>query len=256
MVNEIFEKFSQQPQVEAIVLGGSRASGNADEKSDYDVYVYLDGEFDEKIREEILSQYCSQMEIGNKYWEYEDNCILNNGVGMDIIYRTIDRFDKFIGYVVNDYFAQNGYSTCFWNNVITSEIIFDRNGKYAEFQKKYDVPYPKQLKENIISKNMKLLNSVLPSYDLQIKKALGRNDFVSVNHRIAGFLASYFDVIFALNEKTHPGEKKLVQICLATCPILPESFEKNLNKLLTSAPTEAVIMPTIADMIEKLKNLI
>ncbi|MEE1060599.1 MAG: nucleotidyltransferase domain-containing protein, partial [Ruminococcus sp.] len=114
MVNEIFEKFSQQPQVEAIVLGGSRASGNADEKSDYDVYVYIDGEFDEKIREEILSQYCSQMEIGNKYWEYEDNCILNNGVGMDIIYRTIDRFDKFIGYVVNDYFAQNGYSTCFW----------------------------------------------------------------------------------------------------------------------------------------------
>lgn len=256
MVNEIFDKFSQYPQVEAIVLGGSRASGNADEKSDYDVYIYLNGEFDEKIREEILSPHCSQMEIGNKYWEYEDNCILNNGVSMDIIYRTIDRFDKFVGYVVNEYFAQNGYTTCFWHNIITSEIIFDRNGKYAEFQKKYDVPYPKQLKENIITKNMKLLNSVLPSYDLQIKKALDRNDYVSVNHRIAGFLASYFDVIFALNEKTHPGEKKLVQICLATCPILPENFEENLNKLLTTAPDEAVIMPTIADMIEKLRKLL
>ena len=256
MVNEIFEKFSHHPQVEAIVLGGSRASGNADEKSDYDVYVYLDGEFDEKIREEILTPYCSQLEIGNKYWEYEDNCILNNGVGMDIIYRTIDRFDKFLGYVVNDFFAQNGYTTCFWHNVITSEIIFDRNGKYAEFKKKYDIPYPKQLKENIINKNMKLLNSVLPSYDLQIKKALDRNDYVSVNHRIAGFLASYFDIIFALNEKTHPGEKKLVKICLETCPILPESFEENLTKLLTTAPDASVIMPTIADMIEKLRKII
>ena len=238
------------------MLGGSRASGNADEKSDYDVYVYLDGEFDEKIREEILTPYCSQLEIGNKYWEYEDNCILNNGVGMDIIYRTIDRFDKFLGYVVNDFFAQNGYTTCFWHNVITSEIIFDRNGKYAEFKKKYDIPYPKQLKENIINKNMKLLNSVLPSYDLQIKKALDRNDYVSVNHRIAGFLASYFDIIFALNEKTHPGEKKLVKICLETCPILPESFEENLTKLLTTAPDASVIMPTIADMIEKLRKII
>lgn len=51
------------------------------------------------------------------------------------------------------------------------------------------------------------MNGKLPSYDRQIKKAQERGDIVSVNHRITAFLESYFDVIFALNRQTHPGEK-------------------------------------------------
>lgn len=33
---------------------------------------------------------------------------------------------------------------------------------------------------------------------------------MSVNHRVAGLIASYFDVLFALNRETHPGEKRLL----------------------------------------------
>lgn len=67
MVNEIFEKLSALPQVEAIALGGSRANGVFDEKSDYDVYVYVTDNIDNGVRENILAPYCSQMEIGNHY---------------------------------------------------------------------------------------------------------------------------------------------------------------------------------------------
>ena len=42
---------------------------------------------------------------------------------------------------------------------------------------------------------------------------------------------SYFDVMFALNEITHPGEKRLVQKCKEQCKILPNNFEKNIDKL-------------------------
>ncbi|MDD5796752.1 MAG: DUF4037 domain-containing protein, partial [Oscillospiraceae bacterium] len=49
---------------------------------------------------------------------------------------------------------------------------------------------------------------------------------------------SYFDVIFALNKMTHPGEKKLIKICLEQCKILPENFEENLNRLFTSMFSE------------------
>ena len=255
MVNEIFEKLSALPQVEAIALGGSRANGIFDEKSDYDVYVYVTAEIDNKVREDILAPYCSEMEIGNHYWEFEDNLTLKDGVGMDIIYRPLEMFDKFISRTVFEHQANNGYTTCFWHNIVTSEIVYDENGRYAQMKKKFSVEYPEQLRRNIIDKNMKLLTGVLPSFDKQIKKALGRNDFVSVNHRIAGFLASYFDVIFAVNRLTHPGEKRLVQICRERCEILPRDFEENLKKLLEEKPTEKT-NDIINDMTEKIKEIV
>ena len=66
---------------------------------------------------------------------------------------------------------------------------------------------------------------------MQIEKAVRRGDSVSVNHRVTEFLASYFDLIFAVNEKTHPGEKRLVELCRAGCRLLPENFEENLENL-------------------------
>lgn len=73
----------------------------------------------------------------------------------------------------------------------------------------------------------------MPAYELQIKKAILRGDSVSVNHRVSAFLESYFDVLFALNRQTHPGEKRLVSLCRKMCPILPENFEDNLNSLFS-----------------------
>ena len=38
-VNKLFEEIGSLSQVETIALGGSRATGRNDEKSDYDVYA-------------------------------------------------------------------------------------------------------------------------------------------------------------------------------------------------------------------------
>lgn len=78
---------------------------------------------------------------------------------------------------------------------------------------------------------MALLSGALPAYDAQIKKAVDRKDFNSIQHRTTEFLSSYFDVIFAINKLTHPGEKRLISICLKECQVLPKNFEENLNSL-------------------------
>lgn len=88
---------------------------------------------------------------------------------------------------------------------------------------------------------------MLPSFDKQILKAQNRKDLVSVNHRVTEFLASYFDIIFALNEMTHPGEKRMQEICSKECKILPNNFDKNLNELFNN-----MFVNSIDDIIENI----
>lgn len=231
MPEKVLEELKKCPQVEAIVIGGSRAGDLYDENSDYDIYVYGSEPVSEEDRRRILSQECSRMEIGNHFWEYEDNCTLKNGIDMDIIYRNPDVFIKDVAEVVENFQAHNGYTTCMWHNLITGKIIYDKNGRLAQFQKRFLVPYPSELKKNIIDRNRKLLRHAMPAYEVQIRKAVHRGDLVSINHRVTEFLASYFDILFAMNEMTHPGEKRLIQICSERCKLLPKDFEKNLNRL-------------------------
>lgn len=254
-VNELFEEFSSVPQVEAIALGGSRATGRHDEKSDYDVYIYTSGPIEEQVRRNILEKYCGYMEIGNTFWELEDDVTLKDGIDMDIIYRNMVDFEKMVESVVMECNPWNGYTTCMWHNLITSQVVLDRNGALSALQEKYRIPYPRRLKENIISNNMKLLSGMLPSFDSQIRKAENRGDLVSVNHRVTEFLASYFDILFALNEMTHPGEKRMQSICSAECKILPERFDENLDRLFKGMFRDK-IAPVIGDMVDELKKIV
>ena len=203
MINKLFDDLSSLEHVEAIALGGSRSGKNFDEKSDYDVYVYITSEIDDDVRRNILDRYCSYMEIGNRYWELEDNCVLKNGVDIDIIYRSLDSF-------------------------------FERDPAL-----------------------MNLLCDAMPAYSLQIEKACKRGDRVSILHRTTAFLESYFDIIFALNSLTHPGEKRLIGLCRQNCSVLPENFEENLNTLfddMSSNPDR--IIADIKTITEALKAVI
>ena len=231
MIQQLFKEISLFEEVDAIALGGSRAGENYDEKSDYDVYLYVNSPISEEKRKNILQKFCSYMEIGNSFWEYEDNCVLNNGIEIDILYRDMEDFIKGIEKVVIKCQPSNSYTTCMWHNLVTCKIIYDKNGTLEKYKNKYSINYPKQLKENIIKRQLELIDSSMPAYPKQIKKALKRKDFVSINHRIAEFLASYFDLLFAINEVTHPGEKRLIQLCKKKCKILPENFEEDLNLL-------------------------
>lgn len=253
----LWSEFALLPEVEAIALGGSRAGADYDEKSDYNLYIYCASVPRESVRKHILERSCRYMEIGNSFWELEDDCTLNDGIDIDILYRNIEDFAQTIRQVVEQHVAYNGYTTCMWHNLLHSRILYDKNGKLADLQNKYRIPYPDELRENIVNKNLRLLTGNLPSYDAQIKKAIARNDMVSVNHRTAAFLESYFDIIFALNKLTHPGEKRMVQYAKEQAEILPANFEENLNKLFENVflnPDRA--LHTIQEIITELVNVI
>jgi predicted nucleotidyltransferase len=253
----IITEFSFQDEIQAITIGGSVATGKADNKSDYDIYVFLERKLEKNVRREILTKYCKTMEIENRYWEQEDNVILFNGTYVDIIYRHLRSFINEIIDVAENSNARNGYTTCLWHNLMTSEIFFDRNNELKKAKDRFTIPFPKELKENIINRNMNLLTNTLVSYDKQIEKSIYRNDLINLNNRITAFLDSYFDIIFALNEQLHPGEKRIMEICIEKCKILPNDFEVNINQLFHSFGNDInQINKSIAQIIKELKSIL
>ena len=256
-IEEIIGLLSLQKKVQAIALGGSRATGRADDNSDYDIYVYLKKELGNNIRKKILSPFCQYMEIGNSYWESEDNCILNNGIYIDIIYRNLNNFIQNIGGVVENGISHNGYTTCLWHNLVTSEIVYDKNNYLTKIKKRFSLPYPKNLKNNIINRNMNLLTDSIVSYDKQIVKSVCRQDHVNLHNRITEFLNSYFDIIFALNEMRNPGEKYIMEICMESCKLVPKKFEENIVLLFNYMSNDInKINNILEEMIFELKCLL
>lgn len=229
---EIVNRFSKCEEVEGIMIAGSSTTGNVDSESDYDVYVYLNKWLTPEKRMEMLDDLCSYMEYNNQFWEAEDDGILSEeNKPIELIYRDLNWLDGMIEGKIMNHYADTGYTTCFWANLMNSEILYDRSGNLKKLKEKYDVPYPDKLAENIIAKNFPLLMEKMPAYYFQIEKAIKRGDRVSVNHRIAAFLASYFDIIFAVNKIPHPGEKKIISILKKDAEILPENMERDINCL-------------------------
>jgi hypothetical protein len=89
-------------------------------------------------------------------------------------------------------------------------------------------------------------------YLVQIKAAIARGDLVSLNHRTAVWIASYTDVLFAVNRRYHPGEKRLLTY-LADLPSLPQNAVDDISKLCTlAASLSSPIVEHIDAMLKRL----
>ena len=256
MVQDIFNEYARFSQVRAMAIGGSRAVKRNDEFSDYDVCVYCTEPVPTEQRVSVLEKYCGSMVLDNHYREHEDVCIMEDGTELNIIYRNLDEFLAGIDRVVEHYEVLDGCTTCMWHDLLTGRIAYDKGGLLAAAKEKYQVPYPQKLKDNIISHHMNLIKYGIPSYILQIDKAMKRGDMVNINQSVNRFLSSYFDILFALNEKKHPGEKRLVQVSLDECGILPARFELNIRLLLNSMFKDPAAISVVELMVTEMEKVI
>lgn len=256
MLDSILEKYAKLDEVEAVALGGSSAAKTSDKSSDIDIYIFVRNDISLEVRERLVKDISSKYEVGGEYFGPGDEYYVDDlECQLDIMYWNVNWFEDVVNNVWFKHYPSNGYTTCFLYTLNNFNIFYDKTGWLKSLQEKINTPYPKELKQNIIERNVKLMKEKpFASYYEQIQKAVQRNDIVSVNHRIAAFLASYFDVIFALNEMLHPGEKRLINYVKTNCKIIPEKFEDNINKLLTSDYKE--VLPVLDDMFQNLSILL
>lgn len=232
LAKAIAAKFGTLPQVVAVALAGSRTTGTANEASDYDFYVYVQEDIPVETRKAIAQEFAERLEINNQYWEPGDEWIdISSGCGVDVMYRTPQWIEAQLERVLVQHQASVGYSTCFWWNILTSELLYDKEGWFKQLQEKANQPYPEPLKKAIVAKNYPILRRNISSYIHQLEVAIARNDSVSIIHRAAALLASYFDIIFAINSVHHPGEKSLVEQVKKLCSKIPEGMEEVISTI-------------------------
>ena len=234
-MENFLEKLENLNEVQSIAIGGSSAAKTSDSKSDIDIYVFVKNDIPLSVREEIIKPISSRFEIGGEYFGAGDEFYMDSiSKQLDVMYWDMNWFEGAVENTWVKHYPQNGYSTCFLYTLKNFNIIYDKNNWLKDLQDKINIPYPKELKENIIKRNLMLMkNKPFASYYKQIEKAILRNDDVSVNHRLAAFIASYFDIIFAVSNLLHPSEIRLINYARNNCKILPEHFEENLQKVLT-----------------------
>jgi hypothetical protein len=251
--------FAKRPEVESIALGGSQGR-NRDEASDIDLYVYTSSEIPVEVRIEIMEMTggSSWASMGLDFWGPGDEWFdAETGIEVDMVYFDVQWMEDQIRRVMQDHQASMGYSTCFPFTVRNSQVFYDPKDWFAGMQKICRQPYPEPLRRNIITKNHPVLREVIPSYAFQIEKAIKRSDLVSLNHRLAGLMESYFDIIFAVNYQLHPGEKRLVDKAVTSCEKLPESFHADISAVLEhSAGGDTRLLERLNQLLDRLDKLL
>jgi predicted nucleotidyltransferase len=252
VAEKIARRFGALSDVEAVALAGSQTTGIAEPSSDVDIYVYSHSPIPAEERMSIAAEFSDQPEM-NDFWgpgnEWADR---ETGIRIDCVFLTVSFIEDQLDRVVRRCEAELGYSTAFWHTVRVSHSLFDSRGWFERLQQQARQDYPEPLVRAIVAKNYPVLRQIHSSYRRQLEKASLRGDTVSLNHRMAAFLASYFDIVFAVNRLPHPGEKRLLDFAEQYCGHLPANLRENVNSALQAAAPTSCTDETITQMIDRL----
>jgi hypothetical protein len=230
-VQEIADAFGQIAGVESVAWCGSAAVGAADGYSDFDFYVYTRAPLSLQAREQTIAKRATESQLDNMFWELEDEWIDSSSRRYNAMYRDCGHAMDEIHERLDRHSALLGYTTAYCFSIASGLILYDPNHWLNILQARLTESYPEQLTQSIIKKNRPVLGGGMQScYLVQIKATIARNDLISLNHRIAVWIASYTDILFAVNRRYHPGEKRLLNY-LADLATLPDNALEDINHL-------------------------
>ena len=250
LIGRLAAAFAAEPAVVAVALGGSRGGGGIgwDDASDLDLEVVTSGTLAPEARQRILrAAGAPDARPANPgFWgdadEWRDGA---TGILVDASYFDAAWLEDQLDRVLVRHLPSLGYSTCLWHTVRTCTPVHDPLGRLAALVRRAAVPYPGPLRRAVIAHNRAALRGFPSAWEEQVARAAGRRDAVAVNHRLAGLLASYVDILFALNRAPHPGEKRLLEAVTERCPERPPAALDDLEAILAIPATRATGLPDL-----------
>lgn len=256
VAEKVARRFSQLSEVQAVAVAGSQLSTDSNKSSDIDIYVYSITEIPAHLRTAIGTEFSDAVET-NDFWGLGNEWIdRETGISVDVVFWTVNWITDQLDRVLVRHEASMGYTTCFWHTIKISRILFDRINWFAQLQKQAMQDYPEPLVSAILANNYPVLRQIASSYLTQLEKAANRGDLVSLNHRTAAVLASYFDILFAINRVLHPGEKRLIDLAEELCTKRPIAMRTEINAVIQASANAnkeiGVMVNRLIDSLDKI----
>jgi hypothetical protein len=258
-LKEIANAFGSIAGIEAVAWCGSAAMGVADAHSDFDFYVYTNAPVSVESRRAVILERSRHAQLNNTFWELEDEWIDPEARRFNAMYRACDFVLGEIAARLERNCADLGYTTAYCFSVANGFILHDRQQWLSGVQERLRQPYPEPLIRSIVAKNRPVLGGGMQScYLAQMKAAIARDDLISLNHRVAVWIASYTDILFAVNRRYHPGEKRLLMY-MQGLPNLPEGALEDVPRLCElagslSSPIVEHMLPMLGKLDRWLEN--
>lgn len=191
--------------INAVAIGGSRASGLSDSRSDTDMYAFHRGALPTiEERQRALTPIIDSQLTSVDAFGPEDHFTVA-GHDVEIVYLDLDELTAEVDRAHNPGLMSEGFTTCFLHTLATCVTAHD-DGSLADIKARLRT-YPAATRRRIITETPDLMDAFFD----QLTKAQLRGDLTMVTHRRASIQAAWFNVLFALNNSYHPGEKRLLQ---------------------------------------------
>jgi hypothetical protein len=233
------------PGIRGVLLGGSRASGFADADSDTDLYTLRRGPLpDRDARAAALAPLADGGRVVEETaWGVEDHLRITGRL-VEIIH--LDLATLPVDEAYGPGLAPNGYTTAFLNTLSGGLVVADPLGELAALRARLAV-YPEATRARILAQAAE----ELPGYLGQLKKAQSRGDWTSAVNRRSALQAAWFDALFALNRRYHPGEKRLMTH-LASCSILPDAAAARWASVSLMGADDPALIEAMRSLVEEL----
>lgn len=243
--NQIAAAIAPMQGVVAISLGGSFGTGLADSASDLDLHVYWSGQLAASAERQALIRNIADVDsirMDVTFWGLEDHFRVA-GQEVELVYVNSDELVGEIERAYSTGLFGEGYVTATFFYISQSVILHDPKRILGQSRSRLEHGYPEATRQHILGSNP----SILRAYLGQLRKAQTRGDLLFVQQRLYSIQMVFFNLLFALNRRYHPGEKRLL-IHGDGCLIRPAEL---VQRWQHSAEL-SVADPALADLLEGL----
>ncbi len=228
----------KMPEVTAIYVFGSVASGHVDERSDVDIGVVCNPRIPAiDARRDALAGIGSGWRIGdtsesNPIWEAYDLGGVVDGISVELHYHTRDAISEVLDDVV-----ENGAITTksvpfrpytMASLVQRSWVLVDRGSLFQGWRKQVHT-YPLVLKGNILRRYVPALKDGVEEMRTSAERRLGPMVFIFFLYHAINALTS---IVFALNDTYDPADRREEKIILPALTRVPSDFVTRLKYVL------------------------